>query len=111
MSKADFALSRRALLVGASAAGAFGAFGAASLNPALARAPKLDTQAPYFYRFKLGNSEATIVTDGPLPLGDPHKNFIGLTAEEMDKQLTTTSCRLATPSSSRTRWWSTPATS
>src|SRR4051795_13665574 len=88
MSKADFALSRRALLVGASAAGAFGAFGAASLNPALARAPMLNTQAPYFYRFKLGNAEATIVSDGTLPLGDPHTNFLGLTQEEMDKQLT-----------------------
>ena len=25
---------------------------------------------------------------GPLPLGDPHKNFLGLSAAEMDKQLT-----------------------
>ena len=48
----------------------------------------LGTQAPYFYRFKLGNAEATIVSDGPLPLGDPHKNFLGLTTAEMDKQLT-----------------------
>ena len=48
----------------------------------------LGTQAPYFYRFKLGNAEATVVSDGPLPLGDPHKNFLGLTAAEMDKQLT-----------------------
>ena len=48
----------------------------------------LGTQAPYFYRFKLGNAEATVVSDGPLPLGDPHKNFLGLTTAEMDKQLT-----------------------
>ena len=34
----------------------------------------LGTQAPYFYRFKLGNAEGTVVSDGPLPLGDPHKN-------------------------------------
>src|SRR3954452_12379703 len=88
MSKADFALSRRALLMGASAAGAFGALGAASLDPALAKAPILNTQAPYFYRFKLGNAEATIVSDGTLPLGDPHTNFLGLTHEEMDKQVT-----------------------
>lgn len=47
----------------------------------------LGTQAPYFYRFKLGNSEGTVVSDGVLPLGDPHKNFLGLTAEEMDRQL------------------------
>jgi glyoxylase-like metal-dependent hydrolase (beta-lactamase superfamily II) len=88
MSKADFALSRRALLIGAPAAGALGAFGATSWGPALAKAPMLNTQAPYFYRFKLGNAEATIVSDGTLPLGDPHTNFLGLTQEEMDKQLT-----------------------
>jgi hypothetical protein len=28
--------------------------------PALAKAPMLGTQAPYFYRFKLGNAEATV---------------------------------------------------
>jgi len=39
--------------------------------PAFAKGPMLGTQAPYFYRFKLGNAEATIVSDGPLPLSDP----------------------------------------
>ena len=87
MSKAGFALSRRALLTGAAAAGTLGAFGAASRGPALAKAPMLNTQAPYFYRFKLGNAEGTIVSDGTLPLGDPHANFLGLTPEEMDRQL------------------------
>ena len=38
----------------------------------------LGTQAPYFYRFKLGTAEATIVSDGPLPLGDPNAAFLGL---------------------------------
>jgi glyoxylase-like metal-dependent hydrolase (beta-lactamase superfamily II) len=75
------------MLVGASAAGALGALGAGRWQPALARAPMLGTQAPYFYRFKLGSAEATIVSDGPLPLGDPHANFLGLTPEEMDQQL------------------------
>ena len=28
-------------------------------RPAFAKAPMLGTQAPYFYRFKLGNAEAT----------------------------------------------------
>src|SRR5258705_317481 len=79
----DFALSRRHLLQGGSALVAAGL-----AAPAFAKAPMLGTQAPYFYRFKLGNAEATIVSDGPLPLGDPHKNFLGLTAPEMDKQLT-----------------------
>jgi glyoxylase-like metal-dependent hydrolase (beta-lactamase superfamily II) len=80
-------LSRRSMLVGATAAGALGALGVGSWRPALARAPLLGTQAPYFYRFKLGTAEATIVSDGPLPLGDPHANFLGLSTEEMDQQL------------------------
>ena len=46
-----------------------------------------NTPAPYFYRFKIGDFEGTIVSDGTLPLGDPHKNFIGLAPPEMDKQL------------------------
>jgi len=78
----DVTLSRRLLLHGGAAiAGLAGA-------PAFAKGPMLGTQAPYFYRFKLGTAEATIVSDGPLPLGDPHKNYIGLTAAETDKQLT-----------------------
>jgi glyoxylase-like metal-dependent hydrolase (beta-lactamase superfamily II) len=76
-------LSRRRLLQAGSATLAAGL-----AAPAFAKAPMLGTQAPYFYRFKLGSAEATIVSDGPLPLGDPHKNFLGLTAPEMDKQLT-----------------------
>ena len=83
----EISLSRRSMLIGASAAGALGALGAGRWQPALARAPMLGTQAPYFYRFKLGTAEATIVSDGPLPLGDPHANFLGLTPEEMDRQL------------------------
>ncbi len=86
MRKLDLSLSRRHLLMGASAAGAFGAFG--SLDQVLAKAAKVGTQAPAFYRFSIGDFEATIVTDGGLPLGDPHKNYIGLSPAEMDKQLT-----------------------
>ena len=78
----DVTLSRRRLLQGGAATMA------GLATPALAKGPMLGTQAPYFYRFKLGNAEATIVSDGPLPLGDPHKNFLGLSPAEMDKQLT-----------------------
>jgi glyoxylase-like metal-dependent hydrolase (beta-lactamase superfamily II) len=86
MTRLDLAVSRRDMLMGASALGAVGAFG--TLGSALAKAPMLNTQAPAFYRFKIGAFEATIASDGPLPLGDPHKNFLGLTTSEMDKQLT-----------------------
>lgn len=77
-------LSRRHVLAGTAAT-----VGTISLSgSALAKAPLLNTQAPYFYRFKLGNAEGTIVSDGILPLGDPHTNFLGLSKEEMDRQLT-----------------------
>lgn len=45
-------------------------------------------QVPTFYRFKLGSAETTIVSDGVLPLGDPHTSFLGPTAEELDAMLT-----------------------
>jgi hypothetical protein len=43
-------------------------------------------QAPYFYRFKVGDFEGTVAPDGQLPLGDPHKNCLGLGDAEVDKQ-------------------------
>jgi glyoxylase-like metal-dependent hydrolase (beta-lactamase superfamily II) len=78
-------LSRRRLLQAGSATLAAGFAGATV--PALAKAPMLGTQAPYFYRFKLGNAEATVVSDGVLPLGDPSGAFLGLTKEEIARQL------------------------
>src|SRR5262249_3861601 len=41
--------------------------------------------APAFYRFKLGTIEATVVSDGPLSIGDPKNTFRGPTAEELSK--------------------------
>src|SRR3954471_2767044 len=87
MTNSDLFLSRRQVLIGASAAGALGGLASSLGHPAFARAPMLNVQAPYFYRFKLGDAEATIVSDGTLPLGDPHKNFTGLSSEEMNRQL------------------------
>jgi glyoxylase-like metal-dependent hydrolase (beta-lactamase superfamily II) len=76
-------LSRRGLMLGAAAAAATaGLPGAAG-----AKAPMLHSQSPYFYRFTLGDAEATMVSDGTLPLGDPHTNFLGLSPAEMDAQL------------------------
>ncbi len=95
---------RRGLMLGAAAAAVTAGTGA------LAKAPMLKSQAPYFYRFMLGDAEATIVSDGTLPLGDPHTNFLGLSAAEMDEQLTRrTSCRCRTRCWNRTSWSSTPA--
>jgi glyoxylase-like metal-dependent hydrolase (beta-lactamase superfamily II) len=78
------AVSRRSLL-------ALGAGLTASTmlgGKALARAPKLGTQSPYFHRFVLGGAEVTVVSDGPLPLGPPKGTFIGASDDEIKKMLT-----------------------
>ena len=76
-------VSRRSLL-------ALGAGLGASLmgGSVLAKAPKLGTQSPYFHRFNLGGAEVTVVSDGPLPLGDPSGTFLGVPKEEVKKMLT-----------------------
>ena len=74
-------LSRRQLLAGASASAAAGLVAA----PANAKAPMLNSQVPMFYRFKLGAMEATIVSDGPLPIGPATRAFKGPTEAELNK--------------------------
>jgi hypothetical protein len=78
-------LSRRQLLVGASVSAAAGIVGGAT---ARAKAPMLNTQAPAFYRFKVGSIEATVVSDGPLAIGDPVKTFRGPTPQEIGNMMT-----------------------
>jgi glyoxylase-like metal-dependent hydrolase (beta-lactamase superfamily II) len=80
------ALSRRALIAGGATAMAGIAAGLPS--PAFAKAPQLGTQAPYFYRFRIGSIEATVVSDGALPLGEPSGSFLGTSKEEVGKMLT-----------------------
>ena len=78
--------SRRAVLTGAAATGLAGITSAWS--PALAKAPMQNTQAPSFYRFKLGAFELTAVSDGPLQMGAPQPNiFTDTTKEDMIKAL------------------------
>src|SRR5437588_10299936 len=79
--------SRRQLLVGASVSAATAIVGGTA-SPAMAKAPMLNTQAPPFYRFKLGSIEATVVSDGPLAIGDPKNTFRGPTAEELGRMMT-----------------------
>jgi glyoxylase-like metal-dependent hydrolase (beta-lactamase superfamily II) len=79
-------LSRRGLLTGATVAAVAGISG--DWTGALARAPMSNTQAPAFYRFKLGGFELTVVSDGPLQMGQPQGNvFSDLTGEEMTRIL------------------------
>ena len=73
LERGPISLSRRDLLTAASATVATGFIAA----PAIAKAPMLNMQAPPFYRFQLGSIEATVVTDGPLSIGDPKNTFRG----------------------------------
>jgi glyoxylase-like metal-dependent hydrolase (beta-lactamase superfamily II) len=73
------AFSRRTLLAGAGAL----AGGLMASAPGLARAPMAKTQAPYFYRFAFGAAEVTVVSDGPLPLGDPGETFLGVSKDDV----------------------------
>jgi len=76
-------LHRREVLAGLSAAGL-----AAISAPALAKVPLLNTQAPIFYRFRIGGIEATVISDGPLDLGAPQPDiFKGVGKEEFSKLL------------------------
>lgn len=76
-------VSRRSLLALGAGLGATTMLG----GTAAARAPKLGTQTPYWHRFVLGNAEVTVVSDGPLPLGDPSGTFTGVPKEEVKKML------------------------
>ncbi len=79
----DMSLSRRSLLAGASATTALSLLGSAPA--ARAKAPMQNTQAPSFYRFKIGSIEATVVSDGPLPIGPASRTFRGPSEAELGK--------------------------
>jgi glyoxylase-like metal-dependent hydrolase (beta-lactamase superfamily II) len=77
--------SRRAFLIGSAATGLLAC---TTPLPVLAKAPMLNKQAPPFYRFKIGNFEATVISDGPMDLGAMKANlFAGLSPDEFDKTL------------------------
>ena len=80
-------VSRRSLL--ALGAGLATGLGATTMlgHSALAKAPKLGTQSPYFHRFIRGSAEVTVVSDGPLPLGPPKGTFVGVPDDEVRKML------------------------
>jgi glyoxylase-like metal-dependent hydrolase (beta-lactamase superfamily II) len=79
-------VSRRGLLAGTAvlAAGTALPLGAV---PALAKGPILQTQPNYFYRFPFGSGQVTVVSDGPLPLGNPGENFLGVPKEQITQML------------------------
>jgi glyoxylase-like metal-dependent hydrolase (beta-lactamase superfamily II) len=81
-------LSRRGLLAGAGLSAAAAYSGILAPTMANAKAPFATAQAPYFYRFPHGKMQMTMVSDGPLPLGDPTGAFLGASKEEVSKLLT-----------------------
>jgi glyoxylase-like metal-dependent hydrolase (beta-lactamase superfamily II) len=78
-------LSRRDLLIGASAAGMATAL---QHSPSLAKAPMQNVQAPAVYRFRIGAIEATAISDGPLALGAPQADlFVGVSKDDFVRTL------------------------
>jgi len=86
--RTNLSLSRRQFFATSTAAAMVGLVGGIPIPSALAKAPLSNTQAPYFYRFKIGSIEATVVSDGPLSLGQPSATIKGTTKEEVSKLLT-----------------------
>jgi glyoxylase-like metal-dependent hydrolase (beta-lactamase superfamily II) len=81
-------LSRRQALLGGAAIAGAASFGGWPTPGAQAKAPIAKDQAPYFYRFNHGKIQATVVSDGILPLGEPSSSFLGSSKEEIGKMLT-----------------------
>ncbi|MEM9013032.1 MAG: MBL fold metallo-hydrolase [Pseudomonadota bacterium] len=81
-------LDRRGLLVGAAGIGLAAATGGLMVTPTRAMAATGLNQAPYYYRFRIGELMGTVVSDGILPLGDPTGAFFGPSKEEMQAMLT-----------------------
>lgn len=82
----DRTLSRRGLLTGTAAVAAYGLLGG---QPALTKAPMQGVQAPSVYRFKLGAFEGTVISDGPLMIGEAKPEmFKGMTKDAIDRELT-----------------------
>lgn len=84
MTTIDSNLSRRGLLAGSAAVAAYGLLG----GPVHAKAPMQGVQAPSVYRFKLGAFEGTVISDGPIPIGDAKPEmFKGMSKEDIDREL------------------------
>ena len=103
----DAMLNRRRLLLGATASAAAAALPALPPPAARRRArPSATRRAPAWYRFRIGEFEATVVSDGALPLGDPRPDFPAVAAGgDRVPACATTSCRRTRRPWSRTCWW------
>ncbi len=75
--------TRRQLVAGATSGAALLALS----GRGMAKMPMGQAQTPYFYRFKLGTAECTVVSDGQLPLGDPNASFLKISKDEIASEL------------------------
>ncbi|HRM73209.1 MAG TPA: hypothetical protein PLI13_00670, partial [Paracoccus sp. (in: a-proteobacteria)] len=75
------AISRRHLMIAAGAAG----LAASGLMPrkAAARAPQIGVPVAGWYRFRIGDVEATIISDGLLDLGSANDQFPAAPPDEI----------------------------
>ncbi len=80
-------LDRRSLLFGSAGLGLAAAAGGVMVAPGQVEAASALNQAPYFYRFRIGELLGTVVSDGILPLGDPTASFLGPSADDMRAML------------------------
>jgi glyoxylase-like metal-dependent hydrolase (beta-lactamase superfamily II) len=76
--------SRRSILAGGAALGATSLLGA---DTAFARMAMQKSQVPAYFRFPVGEFQATVVSDGPLALGEPSASMKGLSKDEIAKAL------------------------
>jgi glyoxylase-like metal-dependent hydrolase (beta-lactamase superfamily II) len=83
-----FDLSRRqALLMGGAALTGVAASRVLGANSAHARAPFVQAKPPAFYHFSHGTFQISIISDGPLGLGDGRKVMKEMSMEDMTKSL------------------------
>ena len=80
----DLTLTRRHALLGTAALAGAASVGVKA-GSALAKAPMATDQAPYFYRFKHGLMQGTVISDGVLLLGDSSSSFLGISKDEFCK--------------------------
>ncbi|MEO9648541.1 MAG: MBL fold metallo-hydrolase [Roseobacter sp.] len=81
-------LNRRGLLLGSAGLGLAALSGGVIVAGQTAAATHNLNQAPYFYRFRVGELLGTVVSDGILPLGEPTGSFSGPSKNELQEMLT-----------------------
>src|SRR5438045_8510772 len=99
-------LTRRGLL---GAAAAFTAAGSLTQTPARAAAPMIGKQGPSFYRYKIGDFEVTVFSEGSVRNAAVQNMALTKRLPEFRKGSAMRSCRPALASTSSIVWWGTRA--